>query len=447
MSRPLADTVRPNSFDDMVGQEKLVGKNGILRRMVESGRITNMIFFGPPGTGKTTAANIVAEASGMTLRRLNATTAGLDDVRRVIDETSTLLGSGGILLYLDEIQYFNKKQQQSLLEYIEDGRITLIASTTENPYFSVYNAIISRSAVFEFTAVSPSDIRRALIRAFERLNTDGVTLEPDALELMSRLGAGDVRRALGILESAYSLAAYSYDAPDSSAEANTNDTDLDSGTPANNGAAANNGTAASNGRKITRELVDSLTPKVLGSFDRAGDVHYDLLSCLQKSIRGSDPDAAVFYTAKLLEGGDLLSVCRRLQVIAYEDIGLAYPLAGVVVRACVESARELGLPEARLPLAEAAVLLATAPKSNSAHDAINAAAADIAAGKGQTVPTHLRSPKFVGYKYPHDYPNHWVKQQYLPDDLIGAHYYEYGPNKTEQASKQYWEKIKEEPKP
>ena len=427
MSRPLADTVRPNSFDDMVGQEKLVGKNGILRRMVESGRITNMIFFGPPGTGKTTAANIVAEASGMTLRRLNATTAGLDDVRRVIDETSTLLGSGGILLYLDEIQYFNKKQQQSLLEYIEDGRITLIASTTENREFSVYNAIISRSAVFEFTAVSPSDIKRALIRAFERLNTDNVTLEPDALELMSQLGAGDVRRALGILESAYSLAAYSsYDMPDSIAES---DSELN------------------NGRKITRELVDSLTPKVLGSFDRAGDVHYDLLSCLQKSIRGSDPDAAVFYTAKLLGGGDLLSVCRRLQVIAYEDIGLAYPLAGVVVRACVESARELGLPEARLPLAEAAVLLATAPKSNSAHDAINAAAADIAAGKGQTVPTHLRSPKFVGYKYPHDFPNHWVKQQYLPDDLVGAHYYEYGPNKTEQASKQYWEKIKEEPKP
>ena len=363
----------------------------------------------------------------MTLRRLNATTAGLDDVRRVIDETSTLLGSNGILLYLDEIQYFNKKQQQSLLEYIEDGRITLIASTTENPYFSVYNAIISRSAVFEFTAVSPSDIKRALIRAFERLNTDGVTLEPDALELMSQLGAGDVRRALGILESAYSLAAYSsYDMPDSIAES---DSELNSG------------------RKITRELVDSLTPKVLGSFDRAGDVHYDLLSCLQKSIRGSDPDAAVFYTAKLLEGGDLLSVCRRLQVIAYEDIGLAYPLAGAVVRACVESARELGLPEARIPLAEAAVLLATAPKSNSAHDAINAAAADIAAGNGQTVPTHLRSPKFVGYKYPHDFPNHWVKQQYLPDDLVGAHYYEYGPNKTEQASKQYWDKIKEEPKP
>ena len=471
MSRPLADLIRPTGFDDMVGQTKLVGKNGILRRMVESGRVTNMIFFGPPGTGKTTAANIIAEASGMTLRRLNATTAGLDDVRRVIDETSTLLGSGGILLYLDEIQYFNKKQQQSLLEYIEDGRITLIAATTENPYFSVYNAIISRSAVFEFSPVSPGDIKRALLRAFETLNEDGVTLEPDALDLISRLGAGDVRRSIGILESAYYLAAYGGN-DDNGDDRNGGNDNSDNGSSINDNSGGNDDsggncesnhtdsspgsaeavktdgsadTATDKGKRITRELVDSLTPKVLGSFDRAGDVHYDLLSCLQKSIRGSDPDAAVFYTAKLLEGGDLLSVCRRLQVIAYEDIGLAYPLAGAVVRACVESARELGLPEARIPLAEAAVLLATAPKSNSANEAIAAAAADIAAGKGQTVPFHLRSPKFVGYKYPHDYPNHWVKQQYLPDDLVGAHYYEYGPNKTEQASKQYWDKIKEEP--
>ena len=427
MHRPLADEIRPSTLDEVVGQKHILGPGGLLRRVIESGEVPNMVFYGPSGTGKTTVANIIAKRTERSLRRLNATNASLNDVKAIIAELDTMLAPGGVLLYLDEIQYFNKKQQQSLLEYIEDGRITLIASTTENPYFSVYNAIISRSAVFEFTAVSPSDIRRALIRAFERLNTDGVTLEEDALDLMSRLGAGDVRRALGILESAYSLAAYSsYDMPDSIAES---DSELNSG------------------RKITRGLVDSLTPKVLGSFDRAGDVHYDLLSCLQKSIRGSDPDAAVFYTAKLLEGGDLLSVCRRLQVIAYEDIGLAYPLAGVVVRACVESARELGLPEARLPLAEAAVLLATAPKSNSAHDAINAAAADIAAGKGQTVPTHLRSPKFVGYKYPHIFPNHWVKQQYLPDDLVGAHYYEYGPNKTEQASKQYWDKIKEEPKP
>ena len=410
MNQPLADRVRPTDFDEMVGQEKLVGKNGILRRMVESGHITNMIFFGPPGTGKTTAANIIAERSGMTLRRLNATTASLSDVKEVIEETSTMLGSNGILLYLDEIQYFNKKQQQSLLEYIEDGRITLIASTTENPYFYVYNAIISRSAVFEFRPVSGQDISRAIERALEKLNAgnqseNAVKISPDALEYLSGCGAGDVRRSLGLLENAFYLAEVG-------------------------------------DRIITKELLESLTPKVLGSFDRAGDVHYDLLSCLQKSIRGSDPDAAVFYLAKLLEGGDLISACRRLQVIASEDIGLAYPMAAVIVKACVDSARELGLPEARIPLANAAVMLATAPKSNTAYNAINRASADIAAGNGQNVPVHLRSPQFTGYKYPHDYPNDWVAQQYLPDELKNAHYYEFGNNKTEQAAKLYWDKIK-----
>ena len=409
MSQPLADKVRPQDFDDMVGQEHLVGKNGVLRRMVESGHITNMIFFGPPGTGKTTAANIVANASGMTLRRLNATTASLSDVKAVIEETGTLYGSGGILLYLDEIQYFNKKQQQSLLEYIEDGRITLIASTTENPYFYVYNAIISRSAVFEFRPVTGDEISRALTRTLERLNADegaSVTLGDGALAALSGAGAGDVRRSIGLLENAFYL-------------------------------------AASGDGIITVELIRSFTPKVLGSFDRAGDVHYDLLSCLQKSIRGSDPDAAVFYLAKLLEGGDLVSACRRLQVIASEDIGLAYPMAAVITRACVESARELGLPEGRIPLASAAVMLATAPKSNSAYMALAKANEAIAAGKGQNVPTHLRSPNFVGYKYPHDYPEHWVAQQYLPDELAKARFYEYGENKTEQAAKAYWDKVKQ----
>lgn len=408
MNQPLADRIRPSDFDEMVGQENLVGKNGILRRMVESGHITNMIFFGPPGTGKTTAANIIAERSNMTLRRLNATTASLSDVKEVIEETSTVFGSAGILLYLDEIQYFNKKQQQSLLEYIEDGRITLVASTTENPYFYVYNAIISRSAVFEFRPVAPNEIAKSLTRALGRLNNDmksDVALEPDALEYLSGCGAGDVRRSLGLLENAFYLA----DAGD---------------------------------KKITKEILEGLTPKVLGSFDRAGDVHYDLLSCLQKSIRGSDPNAAVFYLAKLLEGGDLISACRRLQVIASEDIGLAYPMAAVITKACVDSARELGLPEARIPLANAALMLATAPKSNSAESAIDRASADIAAGKGQNVPIHLRSPQFKGYKYPHDFPNDWVAQQYLPDDLKNAVYYEFGTNKTEQAAKAYWDRIK-----
>ncbi len=408
MNRPLADRVRPRDFDDMVGQEPLVGKNGVLRRMVESGHITNMIFFGPPGTGKTTAANIVAERSGMTLRRLNATTASLADVKEVIEETGTLMGSGGILLYLDEIQYFNKKQQQSLLEYIEDGRITLIASTTENPYFYVYNAIISRSAVFEFRPVSAEDIQRALVRTLESLNCEeqaSVKLGKEALEMLAGCAAGDVRRSIGLLENAFYL-------------------------------------ADPNGGEITVSLIGSITPKIVGSFDRAGDVHYDLLSCLQKSIRGSDPDAAVFYLAKLLAGGDLISACRRLQVIANEDIGLAYPMAAVITRACVESARELGLPEGRIPLANAAVMLATAPKSNTAYTALAAADADIAAGRGQEVPKHLRSPKYIGYKYPHDFENDWVAQQYLPDDLKNAHYYQYGENKTEQAAKQYWDKIK-----
>lgn len=409
MNQPLPDRVRPRDFDEMVGQESLVGKNGILRRMVEAKHITNMIFFGPPGTGKTTAANIIAERSGMTLRRLNATTASLSDVREIIEETSTFIGSSGILLYLDEIQYFNKKQQQSLLEYIEDGRITLIASTTENPYFYVYNAIISRSAVFEFRPVDPKDISSAISRALARLiSAEGsdVSISPDALDYLAACGAGDVRRSLGLLENSFYLAQISPD------------------------------------RQITKELIEGLTPKVLGSFDRAGDVHYDLLSCLQKSIRGSDPNAAVFYLAKLLEGGDIISVCRRLQVIASEDIGLAYPMAAVITKACVDSARELGMPEARIPLANAAILLATSPKSNTAYSAFDRAAADISTGKGQNVPTHLRSPSFTGYKYPHGYPNSWVEQDYLPIDLRNAKYYEFGMNKTEQAAKAYWDKIK-----
>lgn len=401
----MADIIRPSDFDEMIGQEKLVGKNGVLRRMVESGHITNMIFFGPPGTGKTTAAKIIAEKSGMTLRELNATTASLSDIKEVIGETSTMMGSSGILLYLDEIQYFNKKQQQSLLEFIEDGRITLIASTTENPYFYVYNAIISRSAVFEFKPVSPDETAKALRRAFDIMNErEGLekTVSDNTLLHIASLGAGDVRRSVGIVENAY------YASDD----------------------------------EITDETVSLFADRNVGNFDRAGDVHYDLLSALQKSIRGSDPDAAVFYLAKLLEGGDLISACRRLLVIANEDIGLAYPLAAVVTKACCDTARELGMPEARLALANAAVLLATAPKSNTAHNAINAACEDVAKGLGQNVPTILQSPFFKGYKYPHEYKNHYVAQTYLPDELCDRVYYEYGDNRTEQAAKAYWEQIK-----
>ena len=396
-----ADVLRPKTFDDIVGQPHLFGERGVLRRMVEGGRIPNMIFYGPPGVGKTTAAEIIAAGSGMTFHRLNATTASLADVKEVISQTSNLFGSGGILLYLDEIQYFNRKQQQSLLEYMEDGRVTLIASTTENPHFYVYNAIISRSSLFEFKPVTPIECARALTRALAHLNAEAGTAkaaERDVLEYIARCAQGDVRRAINLLENAFFVA----------------------------------------DETVTRENVDSFHVRV-GNFD--DDTHFDLLSCLQKSIRGSDPDAAAFYVAKLLELGELISVCRRLQVIASEDVGLAYPIAAVVTRSCCESAKELGMPEARIPLANAAILLATAPKSNSAHDAINAAMEDVQKGLGTTIPAHLQSPLFKGYRYPHDYPNHYTAQQYLPDDLRDRRYYAYGQNKTEAAAKAYAEAI------
>ena len=397
-----ADSIRPKSFDDIVGQDHLFGERGVVRRMIEAGRLTNMIFFGPPGTGKTTAAEIIAKSADMAFHRINATTASLSDVKEILGTTDNIFSRGGILLYIDEIQYFNRKQQQALLEYIEDGRVTLIASTTENPHFYIYNAIISRSSLFEFKPVKPEACVGALRRAMSYLDTQSgseKTVGDDVLLYIAKSTSGDVRHAIGVLENAYF-----------SAEG-----------------------------EITREIVDEFNVGI-GNFDT--DTHFDLLSCLQKSIRGSDPDAAVFYLAKLLAAGELISVCRRLQVIASEDIGLAYPLAVTVTRAACESAKELGMPEARIPLANAAILLATAPKSNSAEAAIDAAMADVEAGMGRVVPKHLQSPLFKGYKYPHMYPDHYVEQQYLPDDLVGKRYYEYGSNKTEAAAREYAERIK-----
>ncbi len=403
---PLAQRMRPETLDDIVGQKHLFGENGVVRRMMQRGYVTNMIFYGPPGTGKTTAANIIAKETDMTIHRLNATTASLADVKEVIADTKKLFGSNGVLLYLDEIQYFNKKQQQSLLEFLEDGRITLIASTTENPYIYVYNAIISRSAVLEFKSLDAEDIKPLLVKALGVLNEENGTdkkIEAKALEFLAASGAGDARRALNMLENSYYVS----------------DGDM------------------------TEEEIRAFAPKTVGSFDAAGVVHYDMLSALQKSIRGSDPNAAIFYLAKILEGGDLIGACRRLQVIAAEDIGLAYPQAISIVRACVQSAFSLGMPEARIPLSDAAILLATAPKSNSAYLAYDAALADLNAGRGQNVPPHMRpSNNFDGYKYPHDFPNHYVAQQYLPDDLKDKKYYSYGENKNEQSAEQYWEKIK-----
>ena len=402
--KPLADRMRPTCFDEIAGQSHLVGKNGILRRLAENNRIPNMIFFGPPGTGKTTVANIIAEMSGMQLYRLNATTASLSDVKDVISSTDNIFSENGTLLYLDEIQYFNKKQQQSLLEFMENGKITLIASTTENPYYYVYNALLSRSSVFEFKSVTAEDCIPSLYRALDILNTDFSTCKgaDDSVMLaIARACAGDVRMSIGVLENAY------YICDD----------------------------------EITADAVTALLPSVVGHYDRNGDVHYDLLSCLQKSIRGSDPDAAIFYLAKILASGDLVSACRRLLVIASEDIGPAYPQAASLAYACTESARSLGLPEAAIPLANLTVILATSPKSNSSYVAYHLASDDISNGLGQNVPKHLRSPNFEGYLYPHDYENDYVKQDYLPADLVGKKYYEFGTNKTEQAAKAYHDFI------
>lgn len=398
----LADVLRPQSFDDIVGQSHLFGERGILRKMMEKGRMSNMIFFGPPGTGKTTAASIIAKQSGMDFYRINATSASLSDVKEIIAQTNNVFGFGGILLYIDEIQYFNRKQQQALLEYMEDGRVTLIASTTENPHFYIYNAIISRSTLFEFKPVDKKELSKALERALKFLNErdeTSVCADNITFEYIAQCSGGDVRHAINLLEGAY----YACDG------------------------------------EITVELVKTLHIPVDNFSD---DAHFDLLSCLQKSIRGSDPDAAVFYLAKLLHCGELLSVCRRLQVIASEDIGLAYPQAASIVKACCDSARELGMPEAAIPLANATVMLATSPKSNSSYGAYFAAKADVEAGLGKEIPIHLRSPLYKGYKYPHDYENHYVKQQYLPEDIKNKKYYSYGENKAERAAKEYWEKIK-----
>lgn len=404
--QPIADRLRPTKLSEMVGQPHLFGKKGVITRVLEQNHLTNMIFYGPPGTGKTTLATIISKISGMELCHLNATTATTADVKEVIAKSRSVFGQEGILLYIDEIQYFNKKQQQVLLEYIENGQITLIASTTENPYMYVYNAIISRSMVFEFKAVTPQEICPVLERGLKLLNDEAQvkrTAEKEVLLYIAGQGAGDVRRSLNILESAF----YTSE------------------------------------QIITKAAVESLTPTVLGNFDKDGTVHYDLLSCLQKSIRGSDPDAAIFYLAKILEGGDLQGACRRLQVIANEDVALAYPMAAAIAHSCVDSAMRVGMPEASLPLSNLTVFLATCPKSNSAHIAYEAAKADVIAGKGQTIPPYMRpSNDFAGYKYPHDYPGHYVAQQYLPDDLKNKKYYSFGENKTEQAAKAYWDLVK-----
>lgn len=419
MPAPLAEKIRPKKLDDVCGQSHLLGNGKPLRKIIEIGHIPNMIFYGPSGIGKTTVARIIAENTNMTMHKLNGTSASISDIKEIVAETETFGGMNGILLYLDEIQYLNKKQQQSLLEYIENGSITLIASTTENPYFYVYNAIISRCTVFEFKPLTADEVLPAVKRAFQLMAQEykmRLRLETGVAEHIAQGCGGDVRKSLNTVELCI-LSAQNED----------------------------------NVLTISLENAKALTQRSNMKYDRDGDQHYDILSALQKSIRGSDENAALHYAARLIEAGDIISLSRRLLVIASEDIGLAYPQAIAITKACIDSAMQLGLPEARIPLAEAVILLATAPKSNSAYMAIDMALSDIRSGLALDFPRCLQNKHFDGddvkekgqnYKYPHDYPHHWVEQQYMPDSLKGKIYYEYGDNKTEQAAKNYWSKIK-----
>ncbi len=419
MNQPLAQQLRPQTLAEVSGQSHLLGAGKVFRKTVESGKIPNMIFYGPSGVGKTTVARIVAENSGMLLHKLNGTSCGTGDIKAVLAEIGTLQASGGILLYLDEIQYLNKKQQQTLLECIEEGSVTLIASTTENPYFYIYNALLSRATVFEFKALTPADVLRGIgiaIKKVEAAEEIAIEIDAEALDYLSQSAGGDMRKALGCLEFAITAA------------------DTQDGV-----------------KVISLDMIQQVSRRTAMRYDKQGDDHYDILSAFQKSMRGSDVNASLHYLARLLEAGDMVSACRRLMVCAAEDVGLAYPQILPIVKAAVDMANMLGLPEGRIPLADAVILVATSPKSNKGEQAIDAVLADLRAGRSGPIPRQLQNKHYDGadaaqkgqnYKYAHNYPNAWVNQQYLPDAIKDAVYYEAGENKMEQAAKQYWDKIK-----
>lgn len=417
---PLADRIRPTTLDEVFGQQHLLGSGKLLRDIIEKNEVPNMIFYGPSGVGKTTVANIIAAKTGKRIYKLNATTASVSDIKAIAASLDTLMSMNGVLLYLDEIQNFNKKQQQSLLEFMENGKITLIASTTENPYFYVYNAVLSRSVVFEFKPISPDEVEQAVLRGVEILSQKdypGLTIAEGCARLIAETSNGDIRKALNALEIAILGSTCGAD-----------------------------GTI-----HITLDTVEQAVQKRAMRHDRDGDSHYDVISAFQKSMRGSDPDAALHYLARLLEGGDMQIACRRMLVTAAEDVGLAYPQAISIVKACVDAALQLGMPEARIPLAEAALVIATAPKSNSASAGIDMAIKDLSTMDTGYVPDHLRDRHYggaekmghgIGYQYAHNFPNHYVAQQYLPDPIKDRQYYEPGENKNERAAKLYWDQIK-----
>ncbi len=422
MNEPLAQRIRPDKLDDVVGQRHLIGEGKPLRNIIESGELPNLIFYGPSGVGKTTVANIIAKTTNRKFCKLNGTTSSTSDIKAIVSQLDTFETMNGVLLYLDEIQYFNKKQQQTLLEYIENGKITLIASTTENPYFYVYNAILSRSTVFEFKSVESSDIVSAVTRAFDFLSKEKETeikVSDEIIKHISTACGGDVRKAMNAVELCV-LSSKQY-----------------------------------NGKiEISYDTARDVTQKSAVKYDKDGDEHYDIISAYQKSMRGSDPDAAVHYLARLLEAGDLPSACRRLMVCACEDVGLAYPMIIPIVKSAVDAALMLGLPEARIPLADAVILVCNSPKSNSAYKAVNEAMQDVSSGKTGPVPRNLQNKHFDGddaqvkgqfYEYPHNYQGHWLNQQYLPDIIKNKKYYEFGDNKNEQAAKEYWDKVKNKP--